>query len=223
MAAFSKLTRMRRLTHILMSPACRLARLALGEKKLAHDLETAADPLSHLPVFTELDGTQVTGVWAIVDCLEGLYPDYPLVPEDQAPRSEALRLLDWAMSKFSEEVTRRILFEKASRSQTGNLLRQPPSMETIRQGRAALKEALQMLGALAEERGFLAGRDMSLADLALAAHLSALDYYGEVRWTDHPAMAEWYMRMKSRPSFRSLLMDRVPGQPPALQYAELDF
>jgi glutathione S-transferase len=29
--------------------------------------------------------------------------------------------------------------------------------------------------------------------------------------------------MKSRPSFRSLLGDRVPGQPPASHYAELDF
>jgi glutathione S-transferase len=36
-------------------------------------------------------------------------------------------------------------------------------------------------------------------------------------------MAEWYMRIKSRPSFRLLLLDRVPGQPPALHYAELDF
>ena len=61
------------------------------------------------------------------------------------------------------------------------------------------------------------------ADLALAAHLSALDYYGEVPWTDYPPVTEWYIRMKSRPSFRPLLADRVPGQPPVPHYAELDF
>jgi glutathione S-transferase len=57
----------------------------------------------------------------------------------------------------------------------------------------------------------------------VAAHLSALDYFGEVPWTDHPTASEWYVRMKSRPSFRSILSDRVPGQPPVAHYAELDF
>jgi len=212
-----------RLTHILMSPVCRLVRLALGEKRIAAEFETASDPTAHLPVLTDDDGASVTGLWAVIDYIEGVYPDPPLVPGEPDARSEALRLLDWTMTKFAEEVTRRILFEKASRVHTGSLSRQSPSMETIRQGRAALKECLVMLGALAEERGFMASREMTLADLALAAHLSALDYYGEMPWMEHPAIAEWYMRIKSRPSFRSLLLDRVPGQPPALHYAELDF
>ncbi|MEP6831412.1 MAG: glutathione S-transferase family protein, partial [Rhizomicrobium sp.] len=53
--------------------------------------------------------------------------------------------------------------------------------------------------------------------------LSALDYFGEVPWSEFPVTTEWYVRMKSRPSFRSILADRVPGQPPAAHYAELDF
>ena len=61
------------------------------------------------------------------------------------------------------------------------------------------------------------------ADFAVAAHLSALDYFGEVPWSEYPAAAEWYVRMKSRPSFRSILADRVPSQPPVAHYAELDF
>jgi glutathione S-transferase len=96
-------------------------------------------------------------------------------------------------------------------------------METVRLGRQALKAALPGLGDMAERNGFLAGREVSLADLSLAAHLSALDYFGEVPWTEHLALTEWYTRMKSRPSFRPLLADRVPGQPPASTYAELDF
>ena len=79
------------------------------------------------------------------------------------------------------------------------------------------------LGIISDTHGFLAGRDVTLADLALAAHLSALDYYGEVPWTEYQPVTEWYIRMKSRPSFRSLLADRVPGQPPVPHYAELDF
>jgi glutathione S-transferase len=96
-------------------------------------------------------------------------------------------------------------------------------METVRLGRHALKGIIPGLGTLAETRGFLAGREVTLADLAIASHLSALDYFGEVPWTEFPALTEWYTRMKSRPSFRPLLADRVPGQPPVSHYCELDF
>ena len=68
----------------------------------------------------------------------------------------------------------------------------------------------------------LASRDCTLGDLAVAAHLSAIDYFGEVPWAEFPAIAEWYMRIKSRPSFRTLLGDRIPGQPPVSHYADLD-
>jgi glutathione S-transferase len=214
---------MRRLMQLLMSPSCRLARLMLGEKRLACDLVAPDDPHRHLPVFVDLDGTQVTGIWALVDYLEGAHPEHPLVPEDAAERGEVLRLFDWCQTKFQEEVTRRVLYEKASRVHTGGLGSGPPNMDNIRQGRTALLANLRVAAPLAEERGFLAGRTLSLADLALAAHLSALDYYGEVPWPDIPAITEWYTRIKSRPSFRSLLADRVPGQPPVLHYAELDF
>lgn len=214
---------MRRLTHILMSPACRLARLAIGEKRLACDLVAAKDSTIHLPIFTEMDGTSVTGLWAIVDHLESEYEGQALVPADAVIRAEALRLVDCAMTKFHEEVTRRIVFEKAAQAQTGSLSRRPPNMETVRAGRESLLAALEELGQMAESRGYLAGREVSIADLAYAAHISALDYYGEVPWESHPAIVEWYTRIKSRPSFRPLLSDRAPGQPPVTHYAELDF
>jgi glutathione S-transferase len=214
---------MRRLTHLLLSPASRLVRLMLGEKRIACDLVHAEDPLAHLPVFRELDGTIVIGLWAIIDHLENEHPERALLPVGATERGEALRLFDWAMNNFHEETTKRIVFEKGSQTQTGSLNRRPPNMETVRLGRLALKEALPALGTLAETRGFLAGRDVSLADLALAAHLSALDYFGEVPWAEQLGLTEWYTRMKSRPSFRPLLSDRVPGQPPVAHYAELDF
>jgi len=207
----------------LMSPSCRLVRLTLGEKRLAHNLETAADPYAHLPILTDSDGTSISGLWAVIDYLEGEHTEHPLVPEEPDARAEALRLLDWAMTIFHDAVTKRIVFEKASRNQTGSLTQRPPSMLIVREGRKALGTALEDLGMLSEKRRYLAGRDPSLADFALAAHLSALDYFGEVPWTDYMAAAEWYMRIKSRPSFRPLLSDRLPGQPPVSHYAELDF
>jgi glutathione S-transferase len=213
---------MRRLVQLLLSPPSRFARLLIAEKRLTCDPVTAEDAMAHLPVFIEMDGTKLTGLWAIIDHLEGGYPDNPLVPEDAAARAESFRLLDWAMGAFHDSVTRRIVYEKASQRFTGAANRRAPDMDVVRQGREALKAALVTIGETAERNGYLAARECTLADLAVAAHISALDYFGEVPWADFPLAAEWYVRMKSRPSFRSLLADRVPGQPPVSHYAELD-
>jgi glutathione S-transferase len=64
---------------------------------------------------------------------------------------------------------------------------------------------------------------MTFADLAAAAQLSSLDYLGEVPWEDYPAAKAWYVRLKSRKSFRSLLTDRIIGFAPPPDYANLDF
>jgi glutathione S-transferase len=214
---------MRRLIHLMLSPSCRLARLIVAEKRVACDPVQAEDARNPMPVFIDLDGTRAEGVWAIVDHLEGNYPDHPLAPADDAARREALRWLDWAMGPFHEQVTQRIVYEKAGQRFTGAPARRTPDMNTIRAGRDELKVALAAIGKAAETRGNLAAREISLGDLAVAAHLSALDYFGEVPWMDFPAASEWYVRMKSRPSFRSILGDKVPGQPPVSHYAELDF
>jgi glutathione S-transferase len=214
---------MRRLTHLMLSPSCRLARLMVGEKRVACDPVITDDSRQTMPVFVDLDGTRAEGVWAILDHLEHHYPDHPLAPADDAARLACLRWVDWAMGLFHEQVTQRIVYEKAAPRFTGAGFSRPPDMNVIRSGREELKLALKAIGTAAETNGNLACRETTLGDLAVAAHLSALDYFGEVPWTDFPPAAEWYVRMKSRPAFRSLLSDRVPGQPPAAHYAELDF
>jgi len=214
---------MRRLTHLVFQPASRLVRLVLGEKRLVVDPQAAEDFHAQLPVFEDTDGTVCTGLWAILDHVEGNYADNPLVPEDAAERGEALRWLDWTIMVLGEQVTRRIVFEKANPRYTGTSSRSTPDMNVIRSGRDAFRDIIPMLASTMDERGNLVSRACTIADLALAAHISALDYFGEISWDASPPLKEWYMRMKSRPSFRSLLADRVPGQPPIKHYADLDF
>jgi glutathione S-transferase len=213
---------MRRLTHYLLSPPSRFARLVIAEKRLTCDLATPEEGTDPLPVFTDLDGTRVSGLWAIVDHLEGTYAEHPLVPEDARARAESLKFVDWAMGPLLDGVVRRIVYEKASPRFTGAAVQRTPDMSVIRQGREALKPALAAIGTAGELHGYLAARECTLGDLAVAANLSTLDYFGEVPWTEYPAAAEWYTRLKSRPSFRSILGDRVPGQPPVSHYADLD-
>ena len=214
---------MRRLIHLTLSPSCRLARLMVGEKRVACDPVISDDPTQAMPVLVDVDGTRAEGIWAILDHLESHYPDHPLVPGDDADRRGALRWLDWAFGPFHERVTQRIVYEKAAPRFTGAGFSRAPDMNVIRAGREDLKNALATIGQAAERNGNLACRETTLGDLGVAAHLSALDYFGEVPWHDFPAASEWYVRIKSRPAFRSILSDRVPGQPPVAHYAELDF
>jgi glutathione S-transferase len=214
---------MRRLIHLMLSPSCRLARLALAEKRVVCDPAHAEDARNPMPILIDLDGTRAEGIWAIVDHLETHFPDRPLAPEDADERRASLRWLDWALGPFHEQVTQRILYEKAGQRFTGAPGRRPPDMNIVRVGRDELKLSLAAISRALEAGGNLSGRAPALGDLAVAAQLSGLDYFGEVPWSDFPVTNEWYVRMKSRPSFRSILADRVPGQPPAAHYAELDF
>ena len=214
---------MRRLIHLMLSPSCRLARLMVGEKRVACDPVLTDDPKQTMPVFIDMDGTRAEGMWAILDHLEHHYPDRPLAPEDDAARRQCLRWVDWAFGPLHEQVTQRIVYEKAAPRYTGAGFSRAPDMNVIRAGRENLRTALAEIGLAAETSGNLACRETTLGDLAVAAHLSVLDYFGEVPWSDFAGAGEWYVRMKSRPSFRSILADRVPGQPPVSHYAELDF
>jgi glutathione S-transferase len=96
-------------------------------------------------------------------------------------------------------------------------------MTRVRAALGRLRGHLDYLGSLAEHRWWLAGDAMSLADLAAAAHVSAVDFTGDIPWTEYPAAKAWYQRIKSRPSFRPLLADMVRGMVPPAHYADLDF
>jgi glutathione S-transferase len=98
-----------------------------------------------------------------------------------------------------------------------------PDLAALRQGREALRMHLSYIDGLLQTRDWLAGRRMSLADFAAAAHLSVIDYFGDVPWKDFQTAKTWYMKLKSRPAFRPILADRWPGLAPAAHYDDLDF
>src|SRR5690349_6993318 len=120
---------MRRLVQLLLSPSSRFARLLISEKRLSCDWLAPEDLAEHLPVFIELDGSRRCGLWAIVDHLEGTYPERPLTPMEDEARAESLRLLDWSMGPFMESVTKRIVYERASQRYTGATAQRAPDMQ----------------------------------------------------------------------------------------------
>ena len=134
------------------------------------------------------------------------------------------RLVDWFNLKFHAEVSEYLVHEKITRRFTpiteggGG-----PDMGVVRAARANLRWHVQYVGHLAAQRHWLGGDRLTLADLAAAAQLSCADFLGDVPWQESEAAKEWYARVKSRPSFRPLLNDRVPGLSPSPAYADLDF
>ena len=73
-------------------------------------------------------------------------------------------------------------------------------METVRTGLHNLGLHMEYLTYLLEQRSWLAGEDITIADLTAGAHLSCLDYTGDVPWKSWPVVRDWYARIKSRPA-----------------------
>jgi glutathione S-transferase len=134
-------------------------------------------------------------------------------------RAEIRRLVAWFDTKFTREVTDLLWGEKLIKRVKGNA----PNSAAVRNGLVNIHAHLDYIGFLFDRRNWLAGEALSLADIAAAAQLSVLDYLGDVPWEGHPGAKIWYARIKSRPSFRPLLQDRLPGLKPAAQYDDLDF
>jgi glutathione S-transferase len=156
----------------------------------------------------------------ICEYLDEAYPEGALLGRSIGERVETRRLVAWFDHKFAAEVTRNLLWEKTMKQIQGL---GAPEASALRAGYANLKHHLTFIGWLAENRKWLAGAHLSLADFAAAAMLSSLDFIGDVDWAASPAAKEWYARMKSRPSFRAILGDRVTGMAPPPHYADLDF
>ena len=226
---------MRQLYHLLISPASRKVRLVLAEKNLPFEMVEERDwerrheflalnPAGEVPVLIEEDGLVVSGGMPIVEYLEETVPEPAMLPGDAETRAEIRRLVDWFDRKFAAEVSDGLIFEKVTRrflssAEGGGA----PDMAVVRAALHNLRYHLDYISYLMEERRWLAGEEMTLADLTAAAHLSCLDYVGDVPWSQFPGAKDWYVRIKSRPGFRQILADHVPGMPPPKLYANLDF
>jgi glutathione S-transferase len=221
---------MNRLFHFPLSPFCRKVRLTLAEKRIEVELveerywEQGADflrrnPAGKVPVL-RLDGRTLSESQAICEYLDETCPQPPLMPRDPDARYEVRRLCAWFDDKFHAEVTSKLLSERVNKKLMG---RGYPDSATVKAGARAIKYHLDYMAWLLDQRRWLAGDTLTLADFAAAAHLSCLDYISDVDWNRQATVHDWYAKVKSRPSFRSILADQVPGFPPPAHYADLDF
>jgi glutathione S-transferase len=227
------------LHHHPLCPRSRFVRLILAEIGLEAELVEERpwdrrdgflllNPAGTTPVLVEEQSGPVPGACVIAEYLDetrGLaLAERRLLPDDPRGRVEVRRLLQWFTDKMQAEVTGYLVSEKIFKRFMGpDAGGGAPDMAAIRAARSNIRYHLAYVGFLAGRRNWLAGDRLSYADLAAAAQLSVVDYLGDVPWQENETAKTWYARIKSRPSFRLLLGDRIAGMAAADHYADLDF
>ena len=224
---------MRVLHHYQLSASARFIRLVLAERGLVFlpKLEIpwerdesflSLNPAGDVPVLVTEDGLAISSGTVIAEYIEEteLTSTTDLLWGDAQARAEIRRLVHWFEFKFSREVGSPLIAERVLKRFSGS---GEISSSVIRTALSNLQIHMDYIDWLSEQGNWLAGKKLSLADLAAAAHLSVLDFLGDVDWCRHPEAKTWYAKMKSRPSFRDLLGDQVVGLMPPPHYSDIDF
>ncbi len=241
---FSRMTTLR---HYRLCPHSRSIRILLGELSIATTLIEdkpwtwpedllAVNPAGELPVLVTREEEPVCGAYAISEWLsEDVVREHPdgsggerarqghVFPGSASERAEVRRLVDWFHGKMHRDVTGFLLEEKVYarfRAEGGG----SPDAEMLRSVQSNMRQHLRYVEHLTSARKWLAGETLSFADLAAAGQISVVDYLGGIDWAGHDAAKLWYARIKSRPSVREILSERVPGAPvPPDYYDDPDF
>ena len=218
------------LVHHSVSPQSRKARIIMAEKKilfvlreeepwnLSKDIQKL-NPAGDLPVFI-FDGHIVSGNYAVTEYLEETYEKPKLIVGNALSRAEIRRLCAWFDSKFYKEVYQYIVGEKIFKRFKNA---EAPDSKALKVGMHNLKYHMEYIEWLSERNNYLAGSEFSLADITAAAHLSILDYLGDIDWENYSNAKLWYSKIKSRPSFKEILKDTIKGIAPSKNYQNLDF
>jgi glutathione S-transferase len=215
-----------------LCPFSRKVRLALTEKAVPHDLVrvspwveddnfTDLNPAGQTPVLVEESkGIVLIDSDAICEYFEETIDRVPMIPGTSANRAEIRRLVNWFDGKLYQDAVAPLMMERMIKRLS---TREPPDTSQLRKAMTAIDGHLDYLDYLLDHRRWLAGPVLTLADLAAAAHLSVADYLGGIDWRGHKQTVDWYAVMKSRPSFRPLLTERMEVILPPAHYDKPDF
>ncbi|WP_260926713.1 glutathione S-transferase family protein [Novosphingobium sp. 9] len=220
--------------HIYQFPLCpfsRKVRLLMAEKGIAYELQTARpwegedrffamNPAGRTPVVHETErAITLSDSRAICEYFEETVDRNPLISGTAQQRAEIRRLVAMFDENFYAAVTEPLLHERMKKRL---VLRQSPDAKMLREAMKLAHDYLDYIDYLIDNRPWLAGATITLADFAAAAQISVADYLGGLDWSSHEQARAWYMWIKSRPSFRPLLSERMEVIQPPSHYAEVD-
>ncbi len=177
-------------------------------------------PLSQTPVIVLPSGFKLWGNAAMTEYLESQYPSRYFAKCSAEEQAYIRQITEWFDVKFYSEVTKYILNEKIIKtvSKTGY-----PDSRAIVAAKTNLTYHMKYIEFLCKKHQYLASEEPTIADFAAAAQISILDYVDEIPWSSYNVAKQWYALIKSRPSFRPLLNDRISTFSPPQHYSDPDF
>jgi glutathione S-transferase len=215
-----------------LCPFSRKVRLHLGEKGVGYELVREnpwerrdefldLNPSGQTPVLVERE-RKITLAYssAISEYFEETVEAAPMISGTAQNRAEIRRLVAWFDEQFFAQVTAPLMHERMEKR---IVRRESPDAGMLRTAMKNANQLLDYVDWLLDHRNWLGGAALSLADLAAAAQISVADYLGGIDWRGHEATKDWYSGLKSRPSFRPLLSERMEIITPPPHYDMVDF
>ena len=214
-----------------LCPFSRKVRLLLGEKGVGCELVRESpwerrdefldmNPTGRTPVLADGKGLVLIDSTAICEFFEETVDKAPMVNGTAVNRAEIRRLVAWFDEQFYADVVGPLMHERMKKR---IIDRTSPDARVLREAMKLALNHLDYTDYLLDHRNWLGGATLSLADLAAAAHISVADYLGGIDWRGHEQTKRWYSALKSRPSFRPLLSERMEVIAPPAHYDKVDF
>ena len=217
------------LHHYFLCPSSRFARVCLDEKKIKFKLQIEnywnpqtnfllMNPGAFFPVLFVEENKYIVGSNVIVEFLEEFKNTLSLL--DEKNRYEIKRMINWFEYIFKKDVVEPILHEKIFKRFEE---KKNPDSKNIRKALENLKFNLSYFEYLIGDNDYIAGDKITYADIFFACSISVLDYLDELNFRNFDKVKDLYFKIKSRPSFKNILKDRIVGISPNKKYMQFDY
>jgi glutathione S-transferase len=216
------------LYHYPLCPLSRQIRLILQEKSLPFEsiIEDywhksnafpEISPSAGIPILNN-NHQIISDASAIYEYLEEQHPERNLLGDNPLTRAQSRRIANCFNSSFFHLISKTVLMQRII-----GFNNNPSNASVIHQIRDDVRYFIDYIAYLLKKNKWLSGNEISIADFVAASHFSVLDYFGDIPWEHNEYTKQWYAVIKSRPSFKPILQDRIAGFSPNKYYTLLDF
>lgn len=211
----------------IICPFSRQVRILLSELEKIFELKLLTDYSGEiitkevtyermLPILEYQEaGESLYGWYSILEFFYDSYKEHKLFLDFDSQRN----IIGFVNNNFYFNCVKKLLQEKVQ----SYLHNQAPNSKHLRDVKIEISKYLAYFDERIEEYNWFGCESFQIADIAAAASISLIDYFGDVDWDDFENLQEWYRIVKSKPSMRKILQDEIKGFPPARHYKDPDF
>lgn len=154
------------------------------------------NPSGRAPTLVSAAGVVITESAAIVEYLEELYPERPMIGADPAQRARVR-----ALERVGNDLIVRAQAWLWNLTPAFPAKEPDPSPEVASRAYRYVCELLDLLEVVLGDNAFLAGNSPTVADFtAFAIFQTARERFGQPMGSQHPRLDAWYGRFRARPS-----------------------